>query len=101
MEGSLLSRKRRRRTKWVTGVEDPMLLAEEVHASVWVNSGKGTDMGSKENRHVRQADGTAKEVALEAAIPVRVEGNAVDKAENGPEEVAGPEIVVAVAAESG
>jgi hypothetical protein len=31
-------------------------------------------------------------------ILVRAEGNAVDKAENGPEEVVGPEIVVAVAA---
>lgn len=71
-----------------------------MHASAWVNNGKGTDTGSKESRHVRQVGGTAKEVALVAAIRVREEGNAVDKAENGPEEeeVAGPEIVVVAAA---
>lgn len=67
-----------------------------MHAYALVNNGKGTDTDSKGNRHERQAGGTAKEVALVVVILVRAEGNAVDKAENGPEEeVVGPEIVVA------
>lgn len=101
-EGNLPSLKRRQQTKWATEDEDPKNWAAVERASAWVGSGKGTDTGSKVSRlHVRPVGGTVIEVALVVdQVRVHVEGNAMDKAENGPgEEVAEPEIAAAAAEE--
>ena len=101
-EGNLPSLKRRQQTKWATEDEDPKNWAAVERESAWVGSGKGTDTGSKVSRlRVRPVGGTVIEVALVVdQVRVHVEGNAMDKAENGPgEEVAEPEIAAAAAEE--